>query len=321
MESQQANSSQTGLTLEGQSPLDSQQQVPEQPPESLLEPLLEEPSHSSEESLDALLEGGHAPGEGDVPAEPGSEVSEPGTPSTPDTETDWLAEFTDESKFSDLDLDWLPEGTARDRARRLLTAADERAETLRNQALLRNDEIEVAKAAYETETAALRRVVEQLGDATALSELDDYKKVMGANQVMAKEVTAMAWQAFDMAFPEWSKAPPAQLEAFKRIVMGDEEKGVQPTLLTQAGDTYFDKMTAAWTYAAYEAGQPKPQRFSGIQSPPPVAAPAPVQASSDARSAAAVIGASTSGYAQPVRPISEMSRQEILDRYDHLLDD
>lgn len=320
MESQQANSSQTELPLEQQPPLESQQQ-PEQPPESLLEPLLEEPSHSSEEALDALLEGGHAPGEGGDDAEVSEEIIE--SAADEQSDTDWLAEFTEESKFSDLDLDWLPEGTARDRARRLLTAADERTEALRNQALLRNDEIEVAKAAYETETAALRRVVEQLGDDTTLSELDDYKKVMGANQIMAKEVTAMAWQAFDMAFPEWSKAPPSQLEAFKRIVMGDEEKGVQPTLLTQAGDTYFDKMTAAWTYAAYEAGQPKPQRFSGIQQPSQTAAPtaAPTQASSDARSAAAVIGASTSGYAQPVRPISEMTRQEILDRHDHLLDD
>lgn len=320
MESQQANSSQTELPLEQQPPLESQQQ-PEQPPESLLEPLLEEPSHSSEEALDALLEGDHAPGEGGDDAEVSEEIIE--SAADEQSDTDWLAEFTEESKFSDLDLDWLPEGTARDRARRLLTAADERTEALRNQALLRNDEIEVAKAAYETETAALRRVVEQLGDDTTLSELDDYKKVMGGNQILAMEVNKIAWQAFDMAFPEWSKAPPSQLEAFKRIVMGDEEKGVQPTLLTQAGDTYFDKMTAAWTYAAYEAGQPKPQRFSGVQQPTQTAATtaAPTQASSDARSAAAVIGASTSGYAQPVRPISEMTRQEILDRHDHLLDD
>jgi hypothetical protein len=258
--------------------------------------------------------------------EPVEQPDEPEPEPEPE-EADWLEAFksNDDSKFAEMDLDWVPEGVSRDRARQVLAMADERLLAAEVRANSASNDAEIAKAAYMTEIAGVKRLIEQLDNDVTFEQTEEYRTVIGANQEMAGQTTKMAWQAFDMAYPGWQKAPMEQQKAFAEIVFGNEDSNTPPSLMTKQGETYFEKMESAWVYAAFQTKQSKPERFSGQTARRPSAPAArpevQYQGPNDAQKAAAAIGAQGDPPSRPLRTVQDKSWDEILGEHDHLLAD
>ena len=314
--------------LEAESPQDQappEQELPQESPEA---PEVSQPSEEADpEQL--LVDEPDPVNLDDAPdSESAEQPDEPEPEPEPEPEeADWLEAFksSDDPKFSELDLDWVPEGVSRDRARQVLSMADDRVQSAELRANSAVNDAEIAKAAYMTEIAGVKRLIEQLDNDVTFEQTEEYRTVMGANQEMAGQTTKMAWQAFDMAYPGWQKAPMEQQKAFAEIVFGNEGSNTPPSLMTQQGETYFEKMENAWVYAAFQAKQPKPERFSGQTARRP-AAPAArpevqYQGPNDAQKAAAAIGAQGDPPSRPLRTVQDKSWDEILGEHDHLLAD
>ena len=340
MESQLESSSQT-LQLETppevlpaaqQDPVvDSPDQVEPPGSQELPPPLEEEPSQEppgADDPEDLLRD---EPDPVTLDDEPGSQEPEPEPePEADQVEAaadDWLAEYREAEKLQEMNLDWLPEGTHRDRARKLLQMVDERAEEQERKVFAATNEAEIARAAYETETASMKRMIEQLDGDTTFEQTEEFRTVVSSNQALAQQMTRVAWQAFDRSYPGWEQAPEAQRQAFAEIIVGNEETGVKPSLNNQPGETYLEKMEAAWTYAAFRTGQPVPQRLglrqTTAQPPQPTGrtrrAPAGQPGEiSDAAKAAAVMER-TEPATSPLRTVHEKEWDEVLDEHDHLL--
>ena len=251
---------------------------------------------------------------------------EPEAASEPETIEAWLEELKLEEveTFESVALDWVPEGMARDRVKTLLAKADARVEETRLTTSVKNDELESQAAALSSQTEALRRLTDTLESGTDLKDVEEYKTTMASNQLFASQVTKMSWQAFDMAYPDWNKAPKEQHAIFGEIIQGNEEKGIAPRLMEMPGETYFDKMEEAWRYAAYTSGSPKPTRGKGSSptttATPPAAPQAPA-GPTDAQKAAAAIGGDAGPPSTPMRTVHERDMDEIMDEHDHYLED